>query len=404
MSWQDRSQQEEPKVWRIVAHHNSILVPIQSCSKLEENYLVCCSSVLIMSDPFLDHLNIRLTCAERDYLLAQYPTVVASCVDILRDLIVLTSSHANATGKLLAPSPHSCNYNCVCLATVILLIQCYHSTAEYSEIDKLIREYYDSIENLNYNLFLLYINSLISQQQYDSAARYLVKYVEAHTKNESSPYLLSNAEYNQLIELLIFHTLIPQGEYTYSIKFLQSTDNRINKAKRQQWIAIINKLKAELKNEQNKKVFSTETLGNNNNTDTKVETTANAANNVSTIQYIPDPTVNTVESADSSSNSTLSKLRSHIDSLHLRLDGFLESLSPSLSRYYKYLVNFLKLHRASLVISLLIIGLLLLRRLISRYFSGSPRFSEHWLYLFFSRHLTNFIQLAFNSGFGRLFF
>merc|ERR1719223_821175 len=60
----------------------------------------------------------------------------------------------------------------------------------------------------------------------------------------ASPSWLGQAEYETLVELLVFHGLVPLGEYTRALSFLRK-NQRLGAPKRKAFVQYVRRLKGE---------------------------------------------------------------------------------------------------------------------------------------------------------------
>ena len=197
-----------------------------------------------MSLSFLDHLASRLRIAEDSYLLGRPLQAQEQAQDVIRDLASLTSTSRRLTSK-----DHACADGCVCEAAMILLIQCIADAPSAagapdrdSQMSELVTTYYSESRLMPYAVFVVWIQWHLSGQHYELACRELIAYLDSNYATSSdarsrivaveSPKgeagihsaaggLSADARYTTLLELLLFHTLVPLSAHEEALAFLR---------------------------------------------------------------------------------------------------------------------------------------------------------------------------------------
>lgn len=192
-----------------------------------------------MTDLFtIQHLSSSLDDAERLFVEGKHGLCFQTTRSIINDLCVLTSiptqTQSPKRSKLsLQFDQHLCADGCLCRASVALCVQCLFEMHRFSLIDDLLLTYYDSFETIPYDVFVLWVQFKLERKEYEIVASTIVKYLESEKDiTVRRQQRLNTEQYSALIELLVFHTLVPLNSAQEGVLFLQN-NTRLPDWKRQ---------------------------------------------------------------------------------------------------------------------------------------------------------------------------
>jgi hypothetical protein len=179
-----------------------------------------------MTQPYTHHLSSRLTAAEHYFLHAQFDTADAGALDVVRDLISLGSS---GSSRRLTRREHTCVEGCVCEAAIILHIQCSYELGRSEAFvrEHIVERYYGEPAGLTYAVFNVWIQYQLSYRRYEQCCSELIAYIDANFSPQGSyavmsgDVLVENDRYLALLELLLFHVLVPLKSHDEAIHFLR---------------------------------------------------------------------------------------------------------------------------------------------------------------------------------------
>ena len=198
----------------------------------------------LSSDPFLSHLHTRLTSAERSYLLSDFSTALSSALDILHELVTLTSSFSSPSPLL--PPAHSCSSDCVCQAAFVLALQAAVATgARWEAVAALVDEWYGAVERAPYGVVVVALMAGMGERRYAEVMRAAVAWLERRKKaaggGGGGGERATDAEYGAVLELLVFHALVPQGEFSEAALLVRKSE-RLDKERKAAWVAAIRRM------------------------------------------------------------------------------------------------------------------------------------------------------------------
>ncbi|KAM9956104.1 hypothetical protein ACTFIW_005960 [Dictyostelium discoideum] len=130
-----------------------------------------------------------------------------------------TISLSNKTFESFSKCYHNCqnDTNCQCRWIMELLIQSLYEVGKPSDALKLVNRFYqDGISNTPINILILSIHLLVYLKSYNESK---VIIIEALKRNRNE---FKSDQYEQLIELLIFHVMFRMNEINESISLLQN--------------------------------------------------------------------------------------------------------------------------------------------------------------------------------------
>ena len=178
-------------------------------------------------DPFIKHLNERLTAAEDTFIRADFAAASKSAVDILHELIVLTSQPSSSK-PLVTPQPHTCTNQCVCIATVILLWNCHARQKNTAAIISSMKEYYGAAANAPFSLFQQFTRLMIQARDEKALVDEIDSYIKANLTALTTPQLTA------LTSDMVFRVLVPLNRIdeaqSYTFKW-----ERLDKSQMRQW-------------------------------------------------------------------------------------------------------------------------------------------------------------------------
>ena len=244
-------------------------------------------------DPFIKHLNERLTTAEDVFIRADFSAASKSAVDILHELIVLTSQPSSSK-PLVTPQPHTCTNQCVCIATVILLWNCHARQKNPAAIVSSMKEYYGAASNAPFSLFQQYIRILTQAH----AEKLLVDEIDSYIKTNLTA--LTTAQLTALTSDMVFRVLLPLNRIDEAQSYTYKWE-RLDKSQMRQW-------RKEIKS----KSDSAKTAANDKHSRALDDATSETQDTTHTLKSPTDATKNTDKSSALSSPSTSSR-QAHTD-------------------------------------------------------------------------------------------
>lgn len=177
---------------------------------------------------WLQQFHQRLDTAEESFLQGEFLSSYHVSLAVLDDLLTLTSrTHTDNGGNApvnaaVSLVSHVCVVQCICQAAVTLALQCMYELQQVDQLlPPLIHKYYqNNILHMPYTVFMVYLQLLSSLQRWDSVCKGSVAYLKEHSQPVSSAAqdgsrttqqhtILTIDQYQKVIELLIFHGLLP---------------------------------------------------------------------------------------------------------------------------------------------------------------------------------------------------
>jgi len=209
---------------------------------------------------FLASLDRRLDHAETCFVQGDYQLALQESRDVVRDLLTLMSLDSGS--RTLDDGQHQCVEGCVCQAAICLGLQSLYYLQRFDEVDEFLLHHYSSFTKIPYDVFVLWAQLKISLRAYETVCQKIVQYLE-HDKlkvkllavSSSLPSLsptpsaplptpcLSTEQYHALIELLVFHGLVPLAQYQQAIEFVRKNP-RILEHIKQGYLHHLEKLQA----------------------------------------------------------------------------------------------------------------------------------------------------------------
>jgi len=127
------------------------------------------------------------------------------------------------------------------------MLQCVYELDGTSEAaESLIKEYYSTVNKLPYQIMLVWIQYRLSLQQYEECCRELMQYIDMNYSRDVHPSFnpplpaangpsapsyhtpadseSRDTEYMTLLQLLLFHVLVPLGAHDEALQFLRRAD------------------------------------------------------------------------------------------------------------------------------------------------------------------------------------
>ena len=399
----------------------------------------------LAADPFLSHLHTRLTSAERSFLLSDYHAASALCVDILHELITLTSAFSSPSP--LSPPFHSCSSLCVCVPTFTLHVQSsiaqQQQAFSVSQLTSLVTLYYGSLgaedaawQRLPSAPFTVCLMWLLHSRQWQEGVKRSVQWLEARRRkpggsagSELQPTeRCRDDEYLRVLELLVFYALLPMGEWGEAAMLVRRSEI-VSKEQKETWLRCIRQMEEQSE--------AATTAGGHRGESKEAEehsrqSSKSAADSSSATQATPSqprisapvfPSDQQVDSSVPSSpssqaapppaavavtsapavRSVSSVLSSQLLTLHGRVYLMLHSHSPQLAGWYQRAVLFVSAHHRLL---LLILALALLKRLHQYwrplYSAPLQRLQQTAAWQLIASESSSLAALLFSTGFGRL--
>jgi len=149
----------------------------------------------------------------------------------------------NVSGELLNLH-HRCNRpeNCECVCIVSLLVQILYEMGRSQDVIPCVSNFYGDILKTPYDILFLCVNLLVNALNDFMSAKKLLLLVltQSHLENSHEyRYDLTEEQREVLVELLIFHVLVPLEEIKEASAFLES-DYSLPEWKKEGWINYLN--------------------------------------------------------------------------------------------------------------------------------------------------------------------
>jgi hypothetical protein len=404
----------------------------------------------LAADPFLSHLHTRLTSAERSFLLSDYHAASALCVDILHELITLTSAFSSPSP--LSPPFHSCSSLCVCVPTFTLLVQSsiaqQQQAFSLSQLTSLVTLYYGipgaedaAWQRLPSVPFTVCLMWLLHSGHWQEGVKRSVHWLEARRRkaggtggSELQPTeRCRDDEYLRVLELLVFYALLPMGEWGEAAMLVRRSEI-LSKEQKETWLRCIRQMQEQAEAaatagghlEERKETDEAEHTRHSSKTAAESSTTQSTTSQVSISPALfpsdrqadasfasssspssslpaPPPAAVVAVASTPAVRSLSAELSSQLLTLHGRVYLLLHSHSPQLAGWYQRAVLSVSVHHRLL---LLILALLVLKRLHSwwrpLYAVPLQRLQQTAAWQFIASECSSLAALLLSTGFGRL--
>lgn len=181
------------------------------------------------SGSYMQDLHTRLDEAEDLFLFGRYDSALDGAQSVLRDLVTIAgASRPPVVGKKqsgFSLTQHECKIGCVCKAAFALCMQSMYEGGRVSQLHLLVEEYYGSATSMPYSVFVLWTQCMLAAKQFNIATKALSGYLLEHqapregARDPEKKYLTIE-EYDGLVELIVFHGLLPLGRIKEAKKFV----------------------------------------------------------------------------------------------------------------------------------------------------------------------------------------
>ena len=374
----------------------------------------------LSSDPFLAHLHTRLTSAERAFLLSDFSTSLSSSLDILHELVTLTSSHSSPTPLL--PPTHSCPPDCPCLPTFTLALQAASSLSQpFPHLLALARQWYGGAERLPCEALLVLAMAGLGERRWEEVVRVVVGWLERRKKRGGGGgwERVTDGEYAQVMELLVFHALLPMGEWGEAAMLVRRSE-RLDGDRREAWVAAIRRMEEAMERKEDSQATAAATTRSQREqlqaageekrqadepTQKQPRVAAALMDELHSGEEVQqaDPSLTPAQLLPSSS-SAQSSLSSLLQSLHGRIFLALHARSAQAAAVYQQVVASVLRHHRAIGLVLLLFLLLRLRPLLAQLWRAPiERLKRNAWWSWASSEADNLARLTLSTGFGRLF-
>ena len=378
----------------------------------------------LSSDPFLSHLHTRLTSAERCFLLSDFSTALSSSLDILHELVILTSSFTSPTPLL--PPTHSCSSDCVCLPTFTLALQAASALSHpFPSLTALADQWYGGVERLPCDALQLLVMAGMGERRWGEVVKAMVGWLERRKKGAvvgGGGDRVSDAEYVRVMELLVFHALLPMGEFSEAAMLVRRSE-RLERERKDVWVATIRRMEEAMESTENRREAAATTSRSDreqlqSSREEKRRTEGPTQKQPQQQRQLAPSLLDDLHSEedgqklDSSlapsaqllpSSSPLSWLSSSLLSLHGRIFLALHAYSPQVATMYQRVIASLVRHHRAIALALLLVLLLRLRPLLVRLWQVPlNRLKQTAWWGWAASEADNLARLTLSTGFGRL--
>ncbi|KAF2073207.1 hypothetical protein CYY_005489 [Polysphondylium violaceum] len=176
-----------------------------------------------------------------------------STIESFLNNLDISSINSDKTVALVSQCDHQCqsnsNNSCDCIWMMQLLIQSLYEKGLYTLALKFINSFYrDGISNSPFDVLILSIHLLVHYKNYEESKAIILevitkRYIMVQKNNNQSHQnnILNNQQYEQLVELLIFHIMFRLGESEQCFQYLES-DHYLSSWKKEGFIQALNEM------------------------------------------------------------------------------------------------------------------------------------------------------------------
>eukprot|EP00462_Mataza_sp_D1_P006943 CAMPEP_0175122632 /NCGR_PEP_ID=MMETSP0087-20121206/1819_1 /TAXON_ID=136419 /ORGANISM="Unknown Unknown, Strain D1" /LENGTH=184 /DNA_ID=CAMNT_0016404281 /DNA_START=46 /DNA_END=597 /DNA_ORIENTATION=+ len=176
----------------------------------------------------MEILSRRLEDAERNFAEGKYGICFQATHEIIKDLAAVTAlpgaQPSKRNQRSLQTDQHLCADGCICKAAVVLCVQVLFELHRYSLVDDLLLTYYQSLTSLPFEVFVVWLQLKIHLKEYEQATTTVRDFLshEQFVTTRTEPRL-NPEQYSAIIELLVFHVMVPLGGQSIqeAMQFLQ---------------------------------------------------------------------------------------------------------------------------------------------------------------------------------------
>eukprot|EP00808_Paulinella_micropora_P012338 g13559.t1 len=180
----------------------------------------------------------RLDQSEANFILGYFRASLEQSHQILTDLLAHYRENTYGRTRFLNEMMHVCPRGCVCRAAFALCLQSLYELRETDKVADLTAKFFHTVDRLPFELFVLWLDLHIALSEYKLVVEAITMRLERDKARTTGFKSLTAEEYAGLLELLVFHALLPLGAHRQAFHVLRN-NNKLYEWKREAFLSAL---------------------------------------------------------------------------------------------------------------------------------------------------------------------